>query len=81
FSLFSSLAGLFVGGRIAKQIGVYKSFLYISIIKACANLTYVLLAIVGKNYNLMLATVSVEYFCVAMGTAMLVAKIMSLVNV
>ncbi|AEE27003.1 AmpG family muropeptide MFS transporter [Francisella hispaniensis] len=80
-SLFASLAGLVAGGLIAKQIGVYKSFLYFSIIMACANLTYVLLAIVGKNYYLMLISVSVEYFCGAMGTAMLVAMIMSLVNV
>ncbi|MFV9924351.1 MAG: MFS transporter [Francisella endosymbiont of Hyalomma scupense] len=80
-SLFASLGGLIVGGLIAKQIGIYKSFLYFSIIMACANLTYVLLAIVGKNYYLMLISVSVEYFCGAMGTAVLVAMIMSIVNV
>ena len=80
-SLFASLGGLVVGGLITKQIGVYKSFLYFSIIMACANLTYVLLAIVGKNYYLMIISVSVEYFCGAMGTATLLAMIMSIVNV
>ena len=48
---------------------------------ACANLTYVLLTIVGKNYYLMLISVSVEYFCGAIGTAILVAMIMSIVNI
>lgn len=81
FALLPSLAGLVVGGLIAKKIGVYKSFLYFSIIMACANLTYALLAIVGKNYYLMVSSVAVEYFCGAMGTAILVAMIMSLVNV
>ncbi|MED7819041.1 MULTISPECIES: AmpG family muropeptide MFS transporter [unclassified Francisella] len=81
FALIPSLVGLVVGGLIAKKIGVYKSFLYFSIIMACANLTYALLAIVGKNYFLMVSSVAVEYFCGAMGTAILVAMIMSLVNV
>ncbi|MFT5951015.1 MAG: PAT family beta-lactamase induction signal transducer AmpG, partial [Francisella sp.] len=71
---------LVFGGLVAKKIGVYKSFLYFSIIMACANLMYVALAIVGKNYYLMVSSVAVEYFCGAMGTAILVAMIMSLVN-
>lgn len=81
FALFASLSGLVVGGLIAKKIGIYKSFLLFSIVMACANLMYVLLAIVGKNYYLMVSSVAVEYFCGAMGTAILVAMIMSLVNV
>lgn len=81
FSLAATISGLVFGGLIAKKIGVYKSFLYFSIIMACANLMYVALAIVGKNYYLMVSSVAVEYFCGAMGTAILVAMIMSLVNV
>ncbi|MED7788904.1 MFS transporter [Francisella sp. 19X1-34] len=81
FALAPSIAGLVIGGLIAKKIGIYKSFLYFSIIMACANLTYALLAVVGKNYYLMVSSVGVEYFCGAMGTAILVAMIMSLVNV
>ncbi len=80
FSLAATLAGLIFGGLIAKKIGVYKSFLYFSVIMACANLMYVALAIVGKNYYLMVSSVAAEYFCGAMGTAILVAMIMSLVN-
>ncbi|AJC48319.1 MFS transporter [Allofrancisella guangzhouensis] len=80
-SLVFTIFGLIFGGVVAKEIGVYKSFLYFSIIMACANLMYFLLAIIGKNYNLMIASVAVEYFCGAMGTAILVAMIMSLVNV
>lgn len=80
FSLAATISGLIFGGLIAKKIGVYKSFLYFSIIMACANLMYVALAIVGKNYYLMVSSVAIEYFCGAMGTAILVAMIMSLVN-
>ena len=80
FSLVATISGLVFGGLVAKKIGVYKSFLYFSIIMACANLMYVALAIVGKNYYLMVSSVAVEYFCGAMGTAILVAMIISLVN-
>jgi PAT family beta-lactamase induction signal transducer AmpG len=80
-SLIFTILGLLFGGLVAKKIGVFKSFLYFSVIMACANLAYVLLAIVGKSYYLMVTSVAVEYFCGAMGTAILVAMIMSLVNV
>lgn len=80
FSLAATISGLIFGGLVAKKIGVYRSFLNFSILMACANLTYVALAIVGKNYYLMVSSVAVEYFFGAMGTAILVAMIMSLVN-
>lgn len=81
FSLFSTIFGLVFGGLVAKKIGIYKSFLYFSLLMAFANLTYVALALVGKNYYLMVSSVAIEYFIGAMGTAILVAMIMSLVNV
>ena len=79
-SLFATMAGLLAGGAIAYKIGIFRSFLLFSFIMAFANLTYALLAIVGMNYPLMVSSVFVEYFCGAMGTAILVAMIMSLVN-
>lgn len=80
-SMIFTILGLLVGGLIAKRVGIYRSFLYFSIAMAFANLTYVALALVGKNYYLMVCSVSVEYFCGAMSTAILVAMITSLVNV
>lgn len=79
-SLFATMFGLLAGGAIAYRIGIFKSFLLFSVIMAFANLSYVLLALVGMNHSLMIASVIVEYFCGAMGTAILVAMIMSLVN-
>ena len=81
WATIATIAGLFAGGLVARRIGIYKSFLYFSIIMAFANLTYVLLALVGKNYYLMVSSVAVEYFCGGMGTAIFVAMTMSLVNV
>jgi PAT family beta-lactamase induction signal transducer AmpG len=47
---------------------------------ACANLMYMWLAFVGQNYYLMIISVAIEYMVGAMGTVVLVAMIMSLVN-
>ena len=80
-ALISTILGLTFGGLVAKKFGIFKSFFYFSLIMAFANLTYVLLAILGKNYTLMVTSVAIEYFCGAMGTTILVAMILSLVNV
>ena len=79
-SLIFTILGLLCGGFIAKKIGIFKSFIYFSLIMAFANLTYAILAIIGKNYFLMIISTAIEYFCGAMGTAILIAMIMSLVN-
>ncbi|MDC0534855.1 MFS transporter [Francisellaceae bacterium] len=79
-SLIFSLTGLVVGGLIVKRIGIYRGFLWFSLLMACANLMYVLLAIVGKSYPLMVMSVAVEYFVGSMGSAVLVAFLLSLCN-
>ncbi|MBK2025557.1 MFS transporter [Francisella philomiragia] len=79
-SLLASMLGLLTGGSIAYKIGIFRSFLLFSFVMAFANLTYAVLATVGHNYPLMISSVFVDSFCGAMGTAILVAMIMSLVN-
>ena len=65
---------------MAKGFGLFRTFVIFSIAMACANLMYLWLALVGKSYSLMVIAVAVEYMVGAMGTAVLVAMIMSLVN-
>ncbi len=79
-ALIFSLLGLVVGGMCAKGFGLFRTFIAFGFMMASANLMYALLAIVGKSYTLMVISVAVEYFVGAMGTAVLVAMIMSLVN-
>ncbi|MFT6836411.1 MAG: PAT family beta-lactamase induction signal transducer AmpG [Francisellaceae bacterium] len=79
-ALIFSLTGLVIGGLIVKKIGIYKGFLWFSLLMACANLMYLLLAIVGKSYILMVVAVAVEYFVGSMGSAVLVAFLLSLCN-
>ena len=79
-ALIFTIIGAVIGGMLAKGFGIFRTFLAFSFLMACANLMYLWLALVGKSYTLMVASVAVEYLAGAMGTALLVAMIMSLVN-
>ena len=79
-SLIFSLIGMMLGGLIVRKIGIYRGFLWFSLIMACANLMYLSLALVGKSYILMAASVAVEYCAGSMGNAVLVAFLLSLCN-
>jgi PAT family beta-lactamase induction signal transducer AmpG len=79
-ALIFSLSGMIIGGLIVKKIGIYRGFIWFSLLMACANLMYVLLALVGKSYVLMVISVAVEYFVGSMGSAVLVAFLLSLCN-
>ena len=79
-ALIFTFIGLVLGGMLAKGFGLFRTFLIFSFMMAAANLMYMWLAFEGKNYYLMVISVAVEYMVGAMGTAVLVAMIMSLVN-
>ena len=79
-ALVFTVIGLVLGGMLAKGFGLFRTFLVFSLMMATANLMYMWLAFVGQNYYLMVISVAVEYMVGAMGTAVLVAMIMSLVN-
>jgi MFS transporter, PAT family, beta-lactamase induction signal transducer AmpG len=75
-----AILGSVVGAIIITRIGIYKGILYFSIIMACANLMYLLLALVGKSYVLMSLSVAVEYFAGGLGTSAFIALLLSLCN-
>ncbi|WP_440682271.1 AmpG family muropeptide MFS transporter [Cysteiniphilum halobium] len=79
-ALIFTFIGLVLGGMLAKGFGLFRTFLVFSFMMAAANLMYMWLAFEGKNYYLMVISVAIEYMVGAMGTAVLVAMIMSLVN-
>ena len=54
--------------------------MYLGIVQAVSNLTYMALAIVGKNYILMCSAIFIENLCAGMGTAALLALLMALCN-
>lgn len=80
FGLIATLIGAFAGGILLIRISLFNALLWFGLLQALSNLMFVILAIAGKNYWLMFASIFVESFCSGMSTAAFVAFLMSLCN-
>ena len=78
--LIATIVGALAGGAILSKIGINRSLWVFGVLQAVSNLTYFVLAQVGKNYQFLVLTVNVENFCGGLGTAAFVAFLMSLCN-
>ena len=58
--------------------GLYRGLLFFGLAQAFSNLTFVVLALVGKNYFLMLLSLFIENFCSGMSTTALLVFLTSL---
>lgn len=76
-----ALIGAVVGGVLMVRLGLLRSMLIFGISQAVTNLMYCVLAIIGKNYSLMIAAVLIEHIAAAMGNIAVVALIMALCDV
>jgi PAT family beta-lactamase induction signal transducer AmpG len=76
--LLATLFGLFAGGAVLAQLGLYRSLLVFGILQAVSNLGFWLLALSGKSYALMTVAVAFENLAGGMGTAAFVAFLMAL---
>jgi len=74
------LLGAFVGGLILTRWNIYRALLCFGLAQAFSNLLFVVLAMYGKHFGLMLSTMFVENFCSGLSTAALVAFIMGICN-
>ena len=72
------ILGTLAGGAIMTKIGVNRSLWIFAVLQAIGNLSYVLLAIVGKNYLLMVFALNAENFTSGLEAAAFVAFLMSL---
>ncbi len=80
FGLASTLIGALVGGGIMSRIGLNKSLWVFAVLQALSNLSFAVLAMVGKNYYMLVCAVAIENITGGMGTAGFVAFLMSLCN-
>lgn len=79
-SFAGAILGAFVGGIILLRWNIYCALLYFGLAQAFSILTLVALAIVGRDFALMTATIFIENFCSGMSTAAFFAFLMSLCN-
>lgn len=74
----ATLVGAFIGGIMMTRISMYRALWYFGILQAISNAMFMWLAIVGKNYLLMVATIFIESFCGGLATVAFMAFLMSL---
>ena len=76
--LVATIGGALLGGAWMAGLGLYRALLLFGILQAVTNLGFMLLAMAGKSYPLMVAVIAAENLCGGMGTAAFVALLMSL---
>lgn len=76
--LVATLMGVLVGGALMPRLGLFRSLLAFGILQAASTLTFMLLALVGHSYPLMVLAVGVENLAWGMATAAFVAYLMAM---
>lgn len=78
--IIASIVGALVGGAVLSRIGINRSLWVFGILQAVSNLAYYVLALTGKNYQVMVLAINIEQFCGGLGNAAFLGFFMSLCN-
>ena len=78
--ILATIIGALVSGTLVARIGINRSLWVVGTLQAVSNLAYYGLALVGKNYPALVATIVVENFCTGLVAAGFIAFLMSLCN-
>jgi PAT family beta-lactamase induction signal transducer AmpG len=78
--LISLIVGATLGGSLLVRLGLFRSLLVFGILQAVSNLSFMVLAWVGKSYPMMIFAVAFENLAGGMGTSAFVAFLMGLCN-
>jgi len=76
--LAASVAGSVLAGVWMVRLGLLRAMLLFGVMQALSNLAYYALALVGKNYPVMVAAAIIEHLTHAMGNVAVVALMMAL---
>lgn len=79
-SFIAMILGGFVGGLFLTHWNIYRALLVFGLAQSFSNLTFVALALSGKNFSLMAGSIFIENFCSGLSTAAFFAFLMSLCN-
>jgi len=74
----ATILGALAGGALMARLGLFRSLLYFGILQALTNLGFMLLAMAGKSYLLMVIVIAAENLCGGMGTIAFVALLMAM---
>jgi len=74
----ATILGALAGGALMAKLRLYRSLILFGVLQALTNLGFMLLAIAGKSYPLMITVIAAENLCGGMGTAAFVALLMAM---
>ncbi|MDA8340263.1 MAG: MFS transporter, partial [Nitrospiraceae bacterium] len=72
--------GAMFGGALMARLGLFRSLLLFGVLQAVSNLSFMVLAWLGKNYGMLIFAVAFENLSGGMGTASFVALLMTMCN-
>lgn len=78
FGTAMTIVGVFVGGGLMARLSLFRSMFYFGLVQAASILTYLALSFVGHSYAMMTAAVAMENLSWGLGTAALLAYLMTL---
>lgn len=77
-SVIAALLGSFVGGSLMPRLGLYRSLMIFGFLQTITNLSFMVLAIAGKSFSLMISAIFFDYFCGGLSTVAFVAFLIAL---
>jgi PAT family beta-lactamase induction signal transducer AmpG len=78
--LAATIVGALFGGALMARLGLFRSLLLFGVLQAVSNLSFMVLAMLGKSYPMLVFTIGFENLAGGMGTAAFVAFLMALCN-
>lgn len=78
--LIATILGLFIASGLINILGLLRALFLFGICQGISNLILMMLAMVGKQYSLMVLAIFTENLCAGMGAAALVMFLMGLCN-
>lgn len=78
--LIATIVGAMFGGTLMVKLGLYRSLMIFGLFQMISNLSFMVLAWLGKSYGVMIFAVAFENLCGGMGTSAFVALLMALCN-
>jgi len=78
--LVATIVGALFGGALMVKLGLFRSLWYFGILQMVSNLSFMVLALVGKNYLVMVIAVAFENLSGGMGSTAFVAFVMAICN-
>ncbi len=76
----SLIVGAIFGGTLMVRLKLFRSLLFFGILQAVSNLSFMLLALAGKSYGILVFAVALENLTGGMGTAAFVSLLMAMCN-